>query len=592
MNTYQMQVKNEKELLAEEILDLVKAAIMTKWDFFNTAIGQFQYVRNDNLLSLGTDGRNLYYSLSYIWKQYRHSSDKLTGDFLHVVIHCVLKHPFIRRDILVDYWNLATDLVTENILFEVMEDSRNYFSEEAKKVLNDIRNCVKIFTAERVYEYLLVHVSREALTDDLTRWFFRDCHDYWYQGSEAFEEKVEGDSEIKSQESSDLVANNCNRDRNTNEKNDNSTVSKQIDQDGNERTSGRESLSEGMQQSDNGGLPPVRQEELNAKANNAYDHGQADREANLEEDTADGGKTMRKTAEEESDISDMTRNSSDSHYEDGRTFDEEDNIRQQEGMDFNQEDIKKLWEKVGHQVQVSMEMFHHKEEKADFLMNLKETHRDKVDYAMLLKRLSVIGEAMKINNEEFDYIWYSYGLSLYRNIPLIEPLEYKEIKAIKEFVIAIDTSASCRGELVKQFIAKTYSLLKQQESFFSKVNIHILQCDEKVWTDCKITNQEELDRYIDGLILYGFGDTDFRPVFSYIDGLIANKEFHNLKGIVYLTDGMGIFPKRKPSYQTIFAFVDGMGDEVKLPEWVMPIVLSDIDLHLIDKKQGKGGDDT
>ena len=39
-----------------------------------------------------------------------------------------------------------------------------------------------------------------------------------------------------------------------------------------------------------------------------------------------------------------------------------------------------------------------------------------------------------------------------RRMPLIEPLEYKEVKRIKEFVIAIDTSGSVSGELVQKFI--------------------------------------------------------------------------------------------------------------------------------------------
>ena len=30
---------------------------------------------------------------------------------------------------------------------------------------------------------------------------------------------------------------------------------------------------------------------------------------------------------------------------------------------------------------------------------------------------------MKINDDEFDYIFYTYGLKLYEKMPLIEPLE-------------------------------------------------------------------------------------------------------------------------------------------------------------------------
>ena len=55
---------------------------------------------------------------------------------------------------------------------------------------------------------------------------------------------------------------------------------------------------------------------------------------------------------------------------------------------------------------------------------------------------------MKINDDEFDYIFYTYGLRLYKDMPLIEPPEYKEVKTIREVVIAIGTSGPTSGEPV------------------------------------------------------------------------------------------------------------------------------------------------
>ncbi|MFR5116379.1 MAG: hypothetical protein ACLTDV_04705 [Eubacterium sp.] len=45
---------------------------------------------------------------------------------------------------------------------------------------------------------------------------------------------------------------------------------------------------------------------------------------------------------------------------------------------------------------------------------------------------------------------------LYDNMPLVEPLEYRENKRIREFVIAIDTSGSCQGKTVERFLRKTW----------------------------------------------------------------------------------------------------------------------------------------
>ena len=79
------------------------------------------------------------------------------------------------------------------------------------------------------------------------------------------------------------------------------------------------------------------------------------------------------------------------------------------------------------------------------MQNLREVNRERYDYTSFLKKFAVMGEVMKINDDEFDYIYYTYGLKLYENMPLIEPLEYKDVKRIREFVIAIDTSGSGRG---------------------------------------------------------------------------------------------------------------------------------------------------
>ena len=145
----------------------------------------------------------------------------------------------------------------------------------------------------------------------------------------------------------------------------------------------------------------------------------------------------------------------------------------------------------------------------DLTQNLRACNRERYDYTDFLRRFATLGEVMQIDDDSFDYVFYTYGLQLYDNMPLIEPLEYREVKRIKEFVIAIDTSGSVEGELVQQFVTKTYNILKQSENFFTKINLHIIQCDAEVQEDVKITCQEDFDRYIATMELHGFGGTDF-----------------------------------------------------------------------------------
>ena len=234
-----------------------------------------------------------------------------------------------------------------------------------------------------------------------------------------------------------------------------------------------------------------------------------------------------------------------------------------------------VWQAISERMQVDLETFGKQRglEPGGLTQNLQAVTRERYDYTAFLKKFAVLGEAMKINDDEFDYIFYTYGLQLYEKMPLIEPLEYKEVKAIKEFVIAIDTSGSTSGELVQKFVQKTYNILKSTESFFTKINLHIIQCDADIQEDKKITCQEEFDEYLKTMQIRGLGGTDFRPVFEYVEQLRREKEFSNLKGLIYFTDGHGAFPARKPDYDTAFVFIDDEYNNPDVPPWAIKLVL-------------------
>ena len=248
---------------------------------------------------------------------------------------------------------------------------------------------------------------------------------------------------------------------------------------------------------------------------------------------------------------------------------------EQSGQGSTSAAVAAAWQTILERMQVDLETFGKQRgiNPGAMTQNLAAVNREKYDYSAFLKKFAVMGEAMKINDDEFDYIFYTYGLQLYEKMPLIEPLEYKEIKAIKEFVIAIDTSGSTSGDLVQKFVQKTYNILKSTESFFSKINLHIIQCDADIQEDKKIACQEDFDEYLKTMQIHGLGGTDFRPVFEYVEQLRHNKEFTNLKGLIYFTDGYGAFPAKKPDYDTAFVFVDDNYNNPDVPPWAIKLIL-------------------
>lgn len=117
------------------------------------------------------------------------------------------------------------------------------------------------------------------------------------------------------------------------------------------------------------------------------------------------------------------------------------------------------------------------------------------------------------------------------------------------------------------------------------MNIHIIQCDDTVQSDQKITNEEELRAYMDDLELKGEGGTDFRPAFAHVEKLLEQKEFSQLRGLIYFTDGQGVYPKKMPPYETAFVFMKEDYEDVNVPAWAMKLILNEEDVRKCPENQ-------
>lgn len=195
------------------------------------------------------------------------------------------------------------------------------------------------------------------------------------------------------------------------------------------------------------------------------------------------------------------------------------------------------------------------------------------DFTHFLKQFARQGEEIKTDIESFDYIPYLYGLEHYGNIPLIEHLEYQEANRLEELVIAIDTSGSCSLDTVRKFMEETYSILSNHENFFRKMNVYVIQCDSFIQDMAHITSEQDWQDYLKNLTIHGRGGTDFRPVFEYVEELRAKKELKDLKGLLYFTDGDGIYPEIPTDYKTAFVFYKEKEQHQKVPAWAACLTL-------------------
>lgn len=234
----------------------------------------------------------------------------------------------------------------------------------------------------------------------------------------------------------------------------------------------------------------------------------------------------------------------------------------------------KKWNKIARQTRMDREQ--RGDETADaeeLLLRQLAAQRSRRSYREFLQKFAVLREELRIDPDEFDLNYYTYGLRLYGNMPLLEELESRETRKIREFIIVIDTSESTGGELVRGFLRETVEILMQSDSFFADAGIRILQCDNAVRSDVVLHGERELARLLEEFTLTGGGSTDFRPAFAYVEELMEQGVCKNPGGLIYFTDGKGTYPKRRPGYRTAFVFLEEY-DESAVPAWAMRIRLS------------------
>lgn len=236
----------------------------------------------------------------------------------------------------------------------------------------------------------------------------------------------------------------------------------------------------------------------------------------------------------------------------------------------------KQWEQMGRQTELSMEESGQQAGETDGARALQaqvQAGRSRRSYKDFLRRFAVWREEPHLDLDEFDLGYYTYGLRTYGKMPLIEPLESRESKKIRDFVIVLDTSESTAGELVKNFLRETFTLLKSQDSFFRQCRILVMQADNTVRDETWLYDLDALDRYTESFTLVGGGGTDFRPAFARIEELRTEGALRDMQGVLYFTDGKGTYPAKRPSFDVAFLFLENGEPPPDVPAWAMRLIL-------------------
>ncbi len=238
------------------------------------------------------------------------------------------------------------------------------------------------------------------------------------------------------------------------------------------------------------------------------------------------------------------------------------------------------WKEISEQAMTEVEGFSRTlAGRTEALMKvLRIRNRRRHDYREFLRRFVSRSSLPREDPDSFDPIYYTMGLRLYGNIPLMDSSEAADRRSVDEFVIALDTSGSVLKGPMARFLEEALDAVRQCLPE-GRSRIHVVQCDMMVRSDTVIACPADISALAEGFEVRGGGGTDFRPVFDYVSGMIDDGTLRHLKGMLYFTDGLGTFPEKRPPYDTAFVFCDDGSRDHPIPPWAMKIELAPEDLE-------------
>ena len=495
---------------AREVIQLSKAKIILNTSYFDVPLSRLTFI--EDLDGFYCNGQEIVYNAEFLCNKIREDDNYVMWLIAHSLIHCIFGHMYFdeltKTNLLEDVykctlWNICCDVAVGYVMNETY-GIKNYpgdraaFSNALYDIYHEYKKCTNNpFIADSVYEVALNNANFRAMLLQNQELFHFDNHKFWFklysngEDLDGLNQQNQGDDQQGGPDGISVVVPGSG----------NSTSNK-----------------EGKKQSSSNNKDGEKQE---APGN------------------GNGGKQKAPS-------------NSDSRY-----F-KQPYKNKKMYYNKNTDEQREQWEKDRLRTQINYEDFQNnraqgsEEGRNKSLFDVPQG--EKYNYETFLSKFANFHEVMRINMDEYDNILYTYGLNLYDDIdlPIIEPLEYKDAKVLKNFIIAIDTSGSTYGSVVKDYLETTFGILKKSKSFASNFVIRIIQCDCEIQHIDVITSWNQADDLLKNFNVYGGGGTSFVPVFKYVNNLIKYHEISKLDGLIYFTDGFGEFPRSKPKYKTAF----------------------------------------
>ena len=116
-----LERRRAEDRLGQDIVDECRTQLMLKFRFLDRALWRMDLepLRAGLSYALTTDAKRVIYDPPRVIGRFQESFEESVRDYLHLVMHCIFRHPFDENHDCREAWDLACDIVVENAVMDL-----------------------------------------------------------------------------------------------------------------------------------------------------------------------------------------------------------------------------------------------------------------------------------------------------------------------------------------------------------------------------------------------------------------------------------------------------------------------------------------
>ena len=162
------------------ILSASRNELYLSMRFLDLALSGLKYEMNLSSMYVGTDGEKILFNPRYLVQRYLCDRVLVNRAYLHMVVHCLFRHPFHLNDRDEELWHLACDIATESIVDSLPSKAvQLVVSDKRNETYDMLRRELKVLSAEGIYRVLKEKNLSIQEFGKLQLEFWVDDHVFW-----------------------------------------------------------------------------------------------------------------------------------------------------------------------------------------------------------------------------------------------------------------------------------------------------------------------------------------------------------------------------------------------------------------------------